>query len=145
MGLGTVRTAIRAGTALLILAAIVAQASVLVDAGAFDPSRFFAFFTIQSNLIAAVVLAALAIRSDRPRGPLLEAARGAATLYLTITFWVVILLLSNVDVQLGLVWVDVVLHKVAPVMPEMAGTPTRSSIPPGSAGTAAWRCTSWPS
>jgi hypothetical protein len=112
----TVLTVIRGGTAALIVLAIVAQAAVLVDAGAFDPTRFFAFFTIQSNVLGAVVLLVLAARGRRPRSPGLEVARGAATLYLTITFWVVILLLSDVDVQLGLGWVDVVLHKVSPVI-----------------------------
>lgn len=42
--------------------------------------------------------------------------RAGAAVYLTITFFVVIFLLSNVDVQLGLVWVDVVLHKIFPVI-----------------------------
>ena len=42
--------------------------------------------------------------------------RGAAAVYLTVTLVVVLTLLSNVDVQLHLVWVDVVLHKVFPVI-----------------------------
>ena len=37
-------------------------------------------------------------------------------MYLTVTFFVVIVLLSGVDVQLDLVWVDVVLHKLFPVV-----------------------------
>ena len=42
---------VRALSIVVVLAAIVAQAKVLADAGAFDATRFFAFFTIQSNLI----------------------------------------------------------------------------------------------
>ena len=37
-------------------------------------------------------------------------------MYLTVTFFVVIVLLSGEDVQLDLVWVDVVLHKLFPVV-----------------------------
>ena len=47
----TVLTLLRLGAVILVMAAIVAQAVVLADAGAFDPTRFFAFFTIQSNLV----------------------------------------------------------------------------------------------
>jgi hypothetical protein len=46
----------------------------------------------------------------------LEALRGAAALYLTVTFVVVILFLSGEDVQLSLQWVDFALHKFFPVV-----------------------------
>ena len=45
-----------------------------------------------------------------------RAPPGAAVVYLTVTFFVVIFLLSGIDVQLQLVWVDVVLHKIFPIM-----------------------------
>ena len=35
----------------VVLAAMLAQATTLAEAHAFDASRFFAYFTIQSNLI----------------------------------------------------------------------------------------------
>ena len=47
----TVLTITRAASVVLVVAAIVVQAFVLADAGRFDATRFFAFFTIQSNLI----------------------------------------------------------------------------------------------
>ena len=53
-------------------------------------------------------------RPSRSRG--LELLRGAAVVYLTVTFFVVIFLLSGEDVQLELVWVDVVLHKIFPIV-----------------------------
>src|SRR6476620_1617596 len=109
-------TAVRAGSIVLVVAAIVAQAVVLADAGAFDPTRFFAFFTILSNLIGVAAFAWLLVRGDRPRSRGLELLRGAAVVYLTVTFFVVIFLLSGVDVQLKLVWVDVVLHKIFPII-----------------------------
>jgi len=109
-------TAIRAATVAVVIVAIVAQGAVLVGEGAFNPTRFFAFFTIQSNLIgvAAFVLLLLHRRPGRPRW--LESLRGAAAVYLTVTFFVVIFLLSGVDVQLQLGWVDFVLHKLFPVV-----------------------------
>jgi hypothetical protein len=105
---------IRLATAVLALAAIGAQILTLADAGALNLVNFFSYFTIQSNLIGIVVLL-LAARSGR-RSEALDWWRGAAALYLTVTFIVVILLLSNVDVGLQLVWVDIVLHKVTPIV-----------------------------
>jgi hypothetical protein len=107
---------VRAGSILLVLAAILAQAKVLADANAFDPTRFFAFFTIQSNLIGVAAFSWLVARPDGPRGRGSELLRAAAAVYLTVTFFVVIVLLSGVDVQLQLVWVDVVLHKIFPII-----------------------------
>ena len=107
---------VRAASIVVVLVAIVTQAKVLADAGAFDPTRFFAYFTIQSNLIGVAAFAWLVARPEgaRPRG--VELLRAGAAVYLTVTFFVVIALLSNVDVGLQLVWVDVVLHKIFPVI-----------------------------
>ncbi len=107
---------IRAVSILVVLAAIVAQAKTLADAGAFDPTRFFAYFTILSNLIGVAAFAWLVARPDGPRSRGVELLRAGAAIYLTVTFFVVIALLSNVDVGLQLVWVDVVLHKIFPVI-----------------------------
>nr|ADC35994.1 hypothetical protein [uncultured bacterium 148] len=109
-------TAVRAASVVVVLVAIVAQAVVLLQNDRFDATRFFAFFTIQSNLVGVAAFLWLLRIEARPRSRALELLRGAAALYLTVTFFVVILLLSNVDVQLGLVWVDVVLHKIFPIV-----------------------------
>lgn len=101
----------------LVLVAIVAQALELSNANNLNPTRFFAFFTIQSNLIGvAAFVWLLATASRRPRARGLELLRGAAVVYLIVTFFVVIFLLSGADVQLQLVWVDIVLHKVFPII-----------------------------
>ena len=105
----------RAATAFLAIAAIAIQAKTLADAGSLDVVNFLSFFTIQSNVIG-IVLLLLAARSPGPRPFWLESLRGAATVYLTVTFVVVLLLLQNVDVGLQLAWVDVVLHKVTPIV-----------------------------
>jgi len=107
---------VRAATALVAIAAIVIQAQTLADAGSLDLINFLSFFTIQSNVIGIVVLLLLAARSPGARPFWLESLRGAATVYLTVTFVVVLLLLQNVDVGLQLAWVDFVLHKLTPVV-----------------------------
>ncbi len=107
---------VRALSIVVVLAAIVAQAKVLADAGAFDATRFFAFFTIQSNLIGVAAFSWLVARPDGPRSRGVELLRAGAAVYLTVTFFVVIVLLPGVDVQLQLVWVDVVLHKIFPII-----------------------------
>jgi hypothetical protein len=107
---------VRLVSLLVVLAAIVAQAKTLADANAFDATRFFAFFTIQSNLIGVAALSWLVARGDGQRSGGIELLRTGAAVYLTVTFFVVIFLLSGVDVQLQLVWVDIVLHKIFPVI-----------------------------
>ncbi len=107
---------VRAGSVALVLAAIVAQAITLMNSNVFDSTRFFAFFTIQSNLIGVAAFAWLVANGGRRRSRGLELLRGGAVIYLTVTFFVVIFLLSGVDVQLQLGWVDFVLHKLFPVI-----------------------------
>ncbi len=104
----------RLGFAGLTVVAIAVQISTVAGAGAFNPVNFFSYFTIQSNLIGVAVLLATAV-SRGTRSARLDWWRGAAAVYLTVTFVVVILLLSNVDVGLQLPWVDFVLHKLFPI------------------------------
>ena len=108
---------VRLGTAALAIAAIVAQVVTLADAGRLDLVNFLSYFTIQSNLIGIVVLLLMTLWWAPGHRPVwLEWLRGAATVYLTVTFVVVILLLQNIDVGLQLAWVDFVLHKLTPVV-----------------------------
>jgi len=107
---------VRAVSAALAVLAILVALQSTRDAGTFNPTRFFAYFTIQSNLIGVATFVWLIARGDRPRSRALELLRGAAAVYLTITFVVTILLLSDVDVSLELAWVDFVLHKVFPIV-----------------------------
>lgn len=106
---------LRWGGVAVILAAIFAQMKVLGDAGRLDAVNFLSFFTIQSNLIGAVALASIALRGER-RPRWVDWLRGGATVYLTITFVVVIALLQGIDVGLQLAWVDFALHKLSPVI-----------------------------
>jgi hypothetical protein len=107
---------IRVATIVVTLAAIGWAVLETANAGTFDPTRFFAYFTIQSNLIVVALYVWLVANGSRPRSRSLESFRGAAASYMTVVFFVVIFLLSNADVGLSLVWVDVVLHKVVPIV-----------------------------
>lgn len=109
-------TQVRAFTAVLVFVAIVAQLKTTADAGALNPVNFFSFFTIQSNLIGAAVLLYLVFRAGQRRSARVEWWRGAAAVYLTVAFAVVVFLPSNLDFGLQLPWVDVVLHKIVPVI-----------------------------
>lgn len=109
-------TIVRLVSIVVVLAAVVTQAATLAANDAFNATRFFAFFTIQSNLIGVAAFVLLLATRDRPRTRALELLRGAAVVYLTVTFFVVIFLLSGIDVQLQLAWVDVALHKFFPIV-----------------------------
>ncbi len=105
----------RAASALLVLVAIVVQINVNIGKGTFNPTRFFAFFTILSNLFGAGLFLFLATRWRSARSPTFDLLRGGSVVYLTVTFIVVVLLLSGADLQVAVPWVDTVLHKIFPI------------------------------
>lgn len=107
---------VRAGVAILVLVAIAVQVKTLLGDGFFRPLRFFAFFTILSNLFGAFVFLALAIRWRSNRTRTFDLLRGAAVLYLVVTFIVVVILLSGAELQVAVPWVDFVVHKLFPVV-----------------------------
>ena len=107
---------VRATSAGLVLLAIVVQVMTAIGAGSFDPTRFFAFFTVLSNLFGAALFLVLALRWRSAPSMSLDVLRGASVVYLTVTFIVVILLLSAAELQLAIPWVDFVLHKVFPII-----------------------------
>ena len=116
VGKHQVMTVARLATIVVTLAAVGWAVYETVSAGTFNPTRFFAYFTIQSNLIVVALYVLLVANGDRPRSRALESFRGAAASYMTVVFFVVIFLLPNVDVGLALAWVDVVLHKIVPIV-----------------------------
>jgi hypothetical protein len=82
----------------------------------FRPLRFFAFFTILSNLFGAILWLWLALRWRRARSRTDDLLRGAATLYLVVTFVVVVVLLSGAELSLSDRLVDFTVHKLFPVL-----------------------------
>lgn len=108
---------VRIGFGLLTLAAIVTQALSLAGEGIFNPTRFFLFFTILSNLLAMGVFLEGGRRQLTGDRPVPDLWRGAAVVYMTVTFIVFAVLLRGLqeELQTNIVWVDTVLHRIMPV------------------------------
>jgi hypothetical protein len=106
----------RAAFGLLVIIAVAYQAKTLIDSGFFRPLRYFAFFTILSNLFGAVLFLFLAARWRARRTHAVDVLRGAAVVYLVVTFIVVIVLLSGAELQVGVPWVDFVVHELFPLV-----------------------------
>ncbi|MDQ3524941.1 MAG: Pr6Pr family membrane protein [Chloroflexota bacterium] len=109
---------VRIVAAFSIVIAIVYQIHSLRDLGVFRPSNFFSFFTIQSNIFAAVVLLISGLgvaHFDERRWDLL---RGAAVLYMFTTGVVYGLLLTGYQeaLQTHIPWVDTTLHRAIPLI-----------------------------
>lgn len=82
--------------------------------------NLFSYFTVESNLIAAVVfvLAAIAIIRQKPFGDWFRYLRGGAVLYMLVTGIVYALLLQNnpdANPSLGFSWDNFVLHQLGPI------------------------------
>jgi peptidoglycan/LPS O-acetylase OafA/YrhL len=100
----------------IVVASSAAAGNAVEGGGQFDPTRFYAYFTIQSNLIGIVALLWAFRRRNAPPSRRLDLFRGAAAAYLTATFFVVIFFLQDVDVELQVPWIDAVLHRIFPVI-----------------------------
>jgi len=104
---------LRAIAALAVFVAVALQFRSSVLQNGFPALSFFSFFTIQSNLFAAVLWAWLCMRPQPP----LTRWRGAATLYLAATGLVYGALLAGyqAELQTTIPWVDLVLHRLLPL------------------------------
>lgn len=105
--------------AVSIMAAIGYQIYSLRDIGVFRPSNFFSFFTIQSNILAAIVLVigGLSLAPTRNEDAW-DVVRGALVLYMSVTGVVYGLLLTGYQeaLQTHVPWVDTVLHRLIPIV-----------------------------
>lgn len=111
---------VRIALAILVIAAITTQLLHTIETGR-SVANFFSFFTIESNILAACILLCfgiLGLKNDawKPRA-FLSYARGAVTLYMTMTGIIYIILLSGneTSLQTTIPWVNVVLHYIMPV------------------------------
>ena len=109
MGVPVVR-AVRVAAAGVGLAALIV--ALVQSTG--TVANFFSFFTVESNILAVVLLLGGGVAD--PRSPRWAYFRGAVTLYMVITGIVYALLLADVDVQLTNVWVNDVLHQILPLL-----------------------------
>lgn len=103
---------------LLVLAALITMISVLIDEGVFVPLNFFTFFTILSNIFAMAVLLEGGRRMLTGRPPVPDMVRGAAVVYMTVTYIVFAVLLRGLqeELQTHVAWVDSVFHRVTPIV-----------------------------
>ena len=124
---------VRIGFGLLVLVAIAFMIWVLIGEGAFNALNFFSFFTILSNLLAMVVLLESGRRQITGGPPVSDLWRGAAVVYMTVTYIVFAVLLRDAQEQLQthVAWVDSVLHRVTPIvlMADWLVDPPRGPIP----------------
>lgn len=84
----------------------------------FSLINFFSFFTILSNVFVTVVFVMSAFYLAVGRKPSMtdDVLRGASVLYMAITGVVYALLLSGIDVDLSLPWVNLQLHYIMPIV-----------------------------
>jgi hypothetical protein len=106
--------------AALVLAAVITQFTLSFSSNPnFNIVNFFSFFTIESNILAAIVFIATGIFQWRGKSTAqLTLWRGAATLYMSVTGLVYITLLSGLEESLNTPtpWVNFVLHYLFPAV-----------------------------
>jgi hypothetical protein len=108
---------VRIGFGVLDLAAIAYMIATLIGEGVFNPFNFFTFFTILSNLFAAAVFLEGGRRQLAGSPPVPDLWRGAAVVYMAVTYVVFAVLLRDLqeELQTHVDWVDSVLHRVMPI------------------------------
>jgi hypothetical protein len=110
----------RLGFAAVILAAIATQFMDGTSKQPFNAGNFFSFFTIQSNLLAALafIVSAAMLLKRKKTSPNMELFRSAAALYMLMTGIIFALLLSGLvaRLQTTIPWVNSVLHEIAPAV-----------------------------
>ncbi len=109
----------RIGFAVTAVVAMTYQFSALEHTlPTFSHGNFFSFFTIQSNVLAAAGLVAAAVVRGDARTATFDAVRSAVTLYIAITGVVFAVLLAGLqeDLDTHIGWVDLVVHKLIPVV-----------------------------
>lgn len=109
---------LRIGFAVTTVVAMTYQFAATGERTAFTTGNFFSFFTIQSNILAAAILALAVIVRRGERTAVFDGLRSAVTLYIAITGVVFALLLSGLqeELQTTIPWVDFVVHKLIPIV-----------------------------
>lgn len=105
----------RLGVGVLGLSAITTQLIATLQTGT-SIINFFSFFTIQSNLLTALLLVAIGSCMLAGIQKNIGYLRGATTLYMTTTGVIYFLLLSNDPNTLLIPWVNTTLHYIIPAI-----------------------------
>lgn len=107
------------GFGLLAFSSIVSEIATIVERGTWVPENFFAYFTIETNMLVvlSLLLSAVATAANA-QGARINAFRAAVTVYILIVGIGFALLLSGLtDVDFTAVpWNNTVLHYVMPVV-----------------------------
>lgn len=104
---------LRVARGVLAAAALAAVVAPVVTTP-LDLANYFSYFTIQSNLIAVVVLGGGAFID--PQGARWAYLRGAATLYITITGLIYNTLLLSVPVGVTAALINDMVHRIVPAL-----------------------------
>ncbi|MBH0023994.1 Pr6Pr family membrane protein [Salinibacterium sp. SWN248] len=117
---GTVIVAVlRLAIAALVTAAVIATVAEAAGRTVINPFNMFGYFTIQSNIILAVVYAVIAVVALRGEAasPALNIARASVTTYIIIVGVVYATLLAPLGAAGGVpvAWANAALHIITPV------------------------------
>lgn len=122
---------LRISFGLLALSSIIIEIVVLKNEGLLNVGNLFSFFTIQSNIFAALFLIYFGITNNQSAK--LSIVRGAVTLYMLMTGVIFAVLLSGLEnVRLTAVpWDNLVLHYIMPfvLVCDWLLDPPKSKIP----------------
>ncbi|MGH2927562.1 MAG: Pr6Pr family membrane protein [Solirubrobacteraceae bacterium] len=110
---GVIRVGLRLARGGLAAIDIVAMLILAFSPGV-NVANYLSYFTIQSNILAVIVLAVGAVADPRDRR--WAYVRGAVTLYIVITGIVYNTLLLNADVGVTAAWLNDVVHRVVPAL-----------------------------
>jgi hypothetical protein len=104
----------------MALSVVIAVTATFFDTAsrtAINPFNFFGFFTLQSNILTAIVfvLASVAGTAARKSSPALELARACVTTYMIIVGIVYNTLLVGLPGGVELAWANTILHVVLPI------------------------------
>lgn len=101
---------------ILGLSSLALEIIVLTNEGVFSAPNFFSFFTVLSNLFAAIFLIYFGFTDSFSRRA--QVIRGAVTLYMLMTGVIFAVLLAGLDnVRLTAVpWNNLVLHYIMPIV-----------------------------
>lgn len=113
----TVFAIVRLAVVALVATAIVATFFDTASRATINPFNFFGYFTMQSNIISALVLllAAIATLTGRAQTPGLVLARACATTYIVVVGIVYNTLLTGLEGGVSLEWANWVLHVAFPI------------------------------
>ncbi len=84
------------------------------EAPGFRVANFFSYFTVQSNVLAAVALIGTAVAGVR--SPRWEVFRGLATFAMVVTGLIYNVLLADIPVGVTDPWINDVIHRVMPLV-----------------------------